>query len=240
MAAQCRDATSVEYLVRQQQQLMQSELKPLDSYGLEKAVYTVSEVASIMRTSRSSIYEWVRRGIVCIRIGRQVRIPRNSVIEMLNGNITMGDNEVPVMQRAIPVERRQRRPLKSAEIPKPTQRQKATAKAEEKRALTLSEAASILRLPVSQMRVLLDERKIYFYRVGSKRMIPKNAIAHFANGLPPSTTVEENIAHFQASGDWDDDMQSAADRLRAEWSSEGSVQNSEKRLGSEASRGKES
>ncbi len=88
------EAVSIEYLVRQKsEQIALAESKSLDSYGLDKAVYTVPEAAAIMRTSRSSVYEWVRRGITCIRVGRQIRIPRNTLIGILKGEIRFEDRE---------------------------------------------------------------------------------------------------------------------------------------------------
>ena len=79
------EAISIEYLVRQQDQpIARSEAKPCDSYGLDKAVYTVPEAAAILRTSRSSVYEWVRRGITCVpRRQTGSRIPRNTLIGIL-------------------------------------------------------------------------------------------------------------------------------------------------------------
>jgi predicted DNA-binding transcriptional regulator AlpA len=64
---------AVEYLVRERQELAPSpESKSSDLHGLTKPVYTVNEVASILGTSRSSVYELARRGAGISRLGRRV------------------------------------------------------------------------------------------------------------------------------------------------------------------------
>ena len=63
------------------------EAQPADLHGLTKPVYTVSEAASLLGTSRHSIYELVKRGLRCIRMGRRVLIPRSKIIAMLNGEV---------------------------------------------------------------------------------------------------------------------------------------------------------
>lgn len=217
------EAIRVEYLVRQEPaKIAQTESKPLDSYGLDKAVYTVPEAAAIMRTSRSSVYEWVRRGIACIRVGRQVRIPRNTLIEILRGELNLKDREpeVPIPRNTKHVEPRFRKASRLPKTAKPAQSEQTPGeKLEEKRALKVSEAAAILKISASRMRLLLEERKIYYYSIDARRkLIPRVALDNFAKGLPPIVTVEQNIESFRASGEWDDDLENAATKLRAEWS----------------------
>jgi excisionase family DNA binding protein len=216
------EAVSVEYLVRQEdQRIALSEAKPPDSYGLDKAVYTVPEAAAIMRTSRSSVYEWVRRGITCIRVGRQVRIPRNTLIGILKGEITFKDREPEIIppRSTKHIEPRFRRASRLPKVAKSAQReQKPVEKLEEKRALTVAEAATLLKISASRMRLLLEERKIYYYPIDARRkLIPRIALDNFAKGLPPIVTVEQNIESFRASGEWNDDLENAAVKLREEW-----------------------
>ncbi len=68
------------------------------------------------------------------------------------------------------------------------------------------------------MRLLLEERKIYCYSIDARRkLIPRTALDNFTNGLPAIATVEQNIEHYRASGEWNDDLEAAATKLRAEW-----------------------
>jgi excisionase family DNA binding protein len=143
------EAIRVEYLVSQEPaKVSQAESKPLDSYGLDKAVYTLPEAAAIMRTSRSSVYELVWRGIACIRVGRQVRIPRNTLIEILKGEITFKDREPEIIppRNTKHIEPRFRKASRLPNVAKSAQReQKPGEKLEEKRALTVAEAATLLK-----------------------------------------------------------------------------------------------
>lgn len=51
---------------------------------IESPVITVDEAAEILRISRNSAYEAVRRGqIPSIRIGRLLRIPRTAILKMV-------------------------------------------------------------------------------------------------------------------------------------------------------------
>jgi excisionase family DNA binding protein len=51
------------------------------------AVLTVDEVAALLRTGRTATYEAVRRGdLPSLRVGRKVRIPRDRLLELLNGS----------------------------------------------------------------------------------------------------------------------------------------------------------
>jgi excisionase family DNA binding protein len=70
-------AVSVEYSVREKPaSIVFKESQPNDLHGLSKPIYTVSETASLLGTSRHSVYELVRRGLGGIRMGRRVLIPR--------------------------------------------------------------------------------------------------------------------------------------------------------------------
>jgi excisionase family DNA binding protein len=49
------------------------------------AVFTVGEVAKILRIAKISAYQAIARGDVpCIRIGRRILIPRNALEMLLN------------------------------------------------------------------------------------------------------------------------------------------------------------
>jgi len=50
-------------------------------------VLTVDEVAKVLRTGRSSLYEAVKQGqIPACRIGRKIRISRDALIAALDGS----------------------------------------------------------------------------------------------------------------------------------------------------------
>lgn len=56
---------------------------------LETAVYTVEEVAQLLRIGRSSAYEAVRRGqIPALRLGRRLRVPRSALEQLLRGHLS--------------------------------------------------------------------------------------------------------------------------------------------------------
>jgi excisionase family DNA binding protein len=95
-------------------------LAPDDHQGLDKPVYTVAEVASILRTSRSSICEMVRRGIKCIRMGRRMIIPRTAVLAILSGDARLNDREV-VLRASSPLRQPAERGRASlrTEVPNP-------------------------------------------------------------------------------------------------------------------------
>ena len=94
---------SVEYSIRERQQepvaakepVMPKGPQPSDLHGLTKPVYTASEVASILGASRYSVYELVRRGVVCVRLGRKVLIPRSTIVALLNGEVRLRNRKHP-------------------------------------------------------------------------------------------------------------------------------------------------
>ena len=50
------------------------------------AVLTVHELARWLRVSRNTAYQYIRLGkIRSVRVGRQIRIPRDALFEFLNG-----------------------------------------------------------------------------------------------------------------------------------------------------------
>jgi hypothetical protein len=69
-----RRALSVEYSVREQPEPVATpkEPQPADLHGLTKLVYTVSETASLLGTSRSTVRQ--RFGSISVRLGRRVLI----------------------------------------------------------------------------------------------------------------------------------------------------------------------
>jgi excisionase family DNA binding protein len=87
-AIQDDETIAVEYSVRERQEpVPPTDPKSPDLHGLTKPVYTVTEVASILGTSRSSVYELARRGASNTRLGRRVLIPRSTVVAFLNGEL---------------------------------------------------------------------------------------------------------------------------------------------------------
>lgn len=94
-SVQDRNAVDIEYRVLQRrEQAPRVEPRPDDYQGLDKPAYTVAEVSSMLRTSRSAIYEMVRRGVKCIRMGRRMLLPRSTVLAILNGEARFDDPEV--------------------------------------------------------------------------------------------------------------------------------------------------
>lgn len=83
--------------------------------------------------------------------------------------------------------------------------------------MSVSEAARILHVSTGRLRELLNQRRIYYTEYYGKRTIPKKAIENFVNGLPAMTTLEENIAHYRANNQMDDEMEEIAAKLLAEW-----------------------
>lgn len=84
------NAVDTQYLVRQRREPAERvALAPDDHDGLDKPVYTVAEVASMLRTSRSAVYDMVRRGIKCLRMGRRMLIPRSTFLAILSGEVRL-------------------------------------------------------------------------------------------------------------------------------------------------------
>ena len=58
----------------------------------EPHVITVEEAAELLRISRNTAYEAVKRGeIPSVRVGRRILIPRISIMKMLGGEEATGD-----------------------------------------------------------------------------------------------------------------------------------------------------
>jgi excisionase family DNA binding protein len=79
----------IEYSVRERQEPVAPKEKAPDLHGLTKPVYTMTEVASILGTSRSSVYELARRGTSSARLGRRVLIPGSTLVAFLNGELPL-------------------------------------------------------------------------------------------------------------------------------------------------------
>ena len=215
-----RDGIFAEYLVRERHEAAASAAPQRDDYqGLDKPVYTVAEVASYLGSSRASVYEMVRRGIKCIRMGRRVLIPRGTILAILNGEVRLEDREVPPpppLRR--PAQRVQESPRAVVTPAVPVRQHRAkTEKSEPKSPVSATEAASTLRISVPRLRELMAQRKIYYVDHGRRPRVPLKAIENFANGLPARALLEENIAHYKASGSWDDEDEQIATKLLAEW-----------------------
>ncbi len=92
---------SVEYSVRERAEpIAPRESQPDDPHELTKPIYTVSETASLLGTSRHSVYELVRRGLGCVRLGRRVLIPRSKIIGILNGEVSLDQQYSPATERS--------------------------------------------------------------------------------------------------------------------------------------------
>jgi excisionase family DNA binding protein len=215
-------AVSIEYSVRERPEpIAPKEPQPADLHGLTKPVYTVSETASLLGTSRHSVYELVRRGLGCIRMGRRVLIPRSKIIGILNGEVLLEQQSSPAPVRST-TRRHDLRPKKSTspEVAIPVQRPRSKKEIKEKAPVSVSEAARILHVSTSRLRELLDERRIYYTEYYGKRTIAKKAIENSVNGLPAITMLEENIAYYRANNQMDAEMEEIAAKLLAEWRSE--------------------
>ena len=114
-------AVGIEYHVRERPEPVRpKEPQPADLHGLTKPIYTVSETASLLGTSRHSVYELVRRGLGCVRLGRKVLIARNKIIAILNGEVQLDQQQhLPAPERPAAVRRYDHRPKKSTlpEVP---------------------------------------------------------------------------------------------------------------------------
>lgn len=87
---------SVEYSVREPPEpVVPKEPQPADLHGLTKPIYTISETASLLGTSRHSVYELVRRGLGFVQLGRRVLIPRSKIIDILNGEVSLDQQYLP-------------------------------------------------------------------------------------------------------------------------------------------------
>ena len=60
-----------------------------DSLSIENCpnILTVSELCKLLRVSRNTAYRYLRlKRIRFVRVGRQIRIPRDAVIDFLKGD----------------------------------------------------------------------------------------------------------------------------------------------------------
>ncbi|OPY61675.1 MAG: Helix-turn-helix domain protein [Pelotomaculum sp. PtaU1.Bin065] len=49
-------------------------------------ILTVQEAAKYLRLKRSTAYEYVKQGLIpSVRLGRQIRIPKDQLINMMDG-----------------------------------------------------------------------------------------------------------------------------------------------------------
>ena len=110
------ETIAVEYSVRERHEAAPPiESKSPDLHGLTKPVYTVTEVASILGTSRSSVYELARRSGSSTRLGRRVLIPRNTLVAFLNGELPLKEPVPPEpVSRSRPM---RRNPVKKSTLP---------------------------------------------------------------------------------------------------------------------------
>jgi excisionase family DNA binding protein len=213
------EVIAVEYSVRERHEPPRPiESKSPDQHGLTKPVYTVSEVASILGTSRSSVYELARRGASNTRLGRRVLIPRSTLVAFLNGELPVKEPASP--EPVSPSRPMRRNPIKRSTLPEavtPVRRQPQKQEVKEKTSVSITEAARMLHISMSRLREVMDQRKIYYTDYYGKRTIPKKAIENFVNGLPAITMLEENIAYYRANNQMDAEMEEIAAKLLAEW-----------------------
>jgi excisionase family DNA binding protein len=219
-AIQDDETIAVEYSVRERQEPAPPiESKSPELHGLTKPVYTVTEAASILGTSRSSVYELARRSASNTRLGRRVLIPRSTLVAFLNGELPLKEEAPPdPVTASRPI---RRNPVRRSTLPEavtPVRRQPQKQEVKEKPAVSITEAARMLHISTSRLRELMDQRKIYFTDYYGKRTIPRKAIENFVNGLPAISVVEENIAYYRANNQLDDEMEEIAAKLLAEWS----------------------
>jgi excisionase family DNA binding protein len=218
-AIQDDETIAVEYSVRERHEPARAiESKPTELHGLTKPVYTVTEAAAILGTSRSSVYELARRSASNTRLGRRVLISRNTLVAFLNGELSLKE---PVSPEPISTREPMRRsPVKKSTLPEavtPVRRQPQKQEVKEKISVSITEAARMLHISTSRLRELMDQRKIYFTDYYGKRTIPKKAIENFVGGLPAITMLEENIAYYRANNQMDGEMEEIAAKLLAEW-----------------------
>jgi len=211
-------AASIEYFVRElPEPIVPRGAQPDDLHGLSKPVYTLSEAASLLGTSRSTVRQ--RFVSSCFRLGRRVLIPRSKIIAILNGEVQLDEQPLPVPVRSAPARRRdlRRKTSTSPEVATSARQPRTKQEVKEKDPVSVSEAARILHVSTSRLRELLDERKMYYTEYYGKRTIPKKAIENFVNGLPAIAVLEENIAYYRANNKMDDEMEEIAAKLLAEW-----------------------
>jgi excisionase family DNA binding protein len=214
------NAVNVEYVVRPRLEEKLPAPKVMDSHGLDKPIYTVAEVASILGSSRGSVYELVRRGIKSIRMGRRVLVPRGTVASILNGEVGLNEPQAvppPPPPRKPSVRSRQ---IQRPEVVPPVRPQRTEPQAKRKGPVSVTEAAGILHISVGRLQELLDARKVYFVQYGAKRKIPLDALENFSNGRPAIAFLHDSIAYWKEKGDWDAEMEEAAAKVLAEWPSE--------------------
>ena len=178
----------------------------------------MTEAASVLGTSRSSVYELARRSASNTRLGRRVLIPRNTLVAFLNGELPLMEESAPAP--VTPSRPMRRNPVKRSTLSEavtPVRRPPEKQEVKEKSSVSITEAARILHISTTRLRELMDQRKIYFTDYYGKRTIPKKAIENFVNGLPAVTMLEENIAYYRANNQMDAEMEEVAAKLLAEW-----------------------
>ena len=218
-AIQDDETIAVEYSVRERPEpAPQTDPKSPELHGLTKPVYTVTEAASVLGTSRSSVYELARRSASSTRLGRRVLIPRNTLVAFLNGELPL---KAPAPPEPVSSSRPMRRnPVKKFSLPEavtPVRRQPQKQEAKEKTSVSITEAARMLHISTNRLRELMDQRKIYYTDYYGKRTIPKKAIENFVNGLPAVAMLEENIAYYRENKQMDAEMEEIAAKLLSEW-----------------------
>jgi len=218
-AIQDDETIAVEYSVRERHEAAAPiESKSPELHGLTKPVYTVTEAASILGTSRSSVYELARRSGGISRLGRRVLIPRSAIVAFLNGELPPKQEVRP--DPVTPSRPIRRNPVRKSTLPEavtPVRRQPEKPEVKEKHSVSLTEAARMLHVSTNRLRELMEQRRIYYTDYYGKRTIPKKAIENFVNGLPAITMLEENIAYYRANNQMDAEMEEIAAKLLAEW-----------------------
>lgn len=225
-AIQNDETIAVEYSVRERQESAPSaDSKSPDLHGLTKPIYTVNEVASILGTSRSSVYELARRSAGISRLGRRVLIPRTAIVAFLNGELPPKQEAAPdPVTPSRPVRRNSVKRSALPEVVTPVRRQPQKQEVKEKSSVSITEAARMLHISTNRLRELMERRKSYYTDYYGKRSIPKKAIENFVNGLPAVAMLEENIAVYRENKQMDAEMEEIAAKLLSEWridSSEG-------------------
>ena len=218
-----RTALSVEYSLRERPEPIapKESQPPADLHGLSKLVYTVLETASLLGRNRRSVYEQVRCGLRCVRLGRKVLIPRSKIIAILSSEVQLDEQQhLPVPTRAAAARRNGYRPKKSTlpEVAPTVQQPRPKKEIKEKDPVSISEAAKILHVLTGRLtRTTRPAEDHYYTEYYGKRWIPRKALENFVNGLPAIALLEENIARYRADDQMDDEMEEVAARLLADW-----------------------
>jgi excisionase family DNA binding protein len=59
-------------------------MKPEEEFDLDEPLFTIAEVAGMLKVSRHTVRSWIqKRWLRIIRVGRAVRIPASAITEFI-------------------------------------------------------------------------------------------------------------------------------------------------------------